>query len=149
MPSWPAPSPPSNATTPAAASRMTVIHCDQKNWSGLPPGYLTYDLHHCAHARNVSICTLILLYRCRGLGVALLCAISADITTLGWTHLRGTALSGRASRLYARVGVCFGTNEYNLSGKALRQLAGPPPWRAQSPKRNPPRPTIPGMNYQP
>ncbi|ASC70992.1 hypothetical protein XM38_019410 [Halomicronema hongdechloris C2206] len=62
-------------------------------------------------------------YRCQGLGAALICAIAAEITGLGWAYMRGQALSGPAARLYGRVGVRFGTNEYNVSGQALRQLA--------------------------
>jgi len=60
---------------------------------------------------------------CRGLGVALICAIAHEITCLGWEFMRGSALSGRTARLYERFAVRFGTNEYNVSGKALRQLA--------------------------
>lgn len=55
--------------------------------------------------------------------MALICAIAHEITGLGWEFMRGSALSGRAACLYERFAVRFGTNEYNVSGKALRQLA--------------------------
>ncbi len=55
--------------------------------------------------------------------MALICAIAHEITGLGWEFMRGSALSGRAARLYERFAVRFGTNEYNVSGKALRRLA--------------------------
>ena len=60
--------------------------------------------------------------------------------------MRGQALSGRSSRLYARVGVCFGTNEYNISGKALRQLAN---LAGKSPREILQGLPTQEMNYQP
>ena len=82
-----------------------------------------YDLHHCVHGAFVTDLYIDSAYRCRGLAAMLICAIAAEITRQGWSFMRGQALSGRATRLYERVGVRFGTNEYNVSGKALRQLA--------------------------
>ena len=101
-----------------------------------------YDLHHCAHgAECIDIVTLILLTA--GGVWEWLCCVRSRLTSQPWggPTYEEQPLSGRASRLYARVGVCFGTNEYNLSGKGLRQLAG---LAGKAPRENPPRPTIPG-----
>jgi len=83
----------------------------------------SYDLHHCVHGALLLDMYIAPAYRCQGLGAALICAIAAEITRLGWTYMRGQALSGPAARLYGRVGIRFGANEYNVSGQALRQLA--------------------------
>lgn len=82
-----------------------------------------YDLHHCTHGAVFLDLYIDKAYRCQGLGAALICAVAEEIVHLGWTFMRGQAISGRASRMYERVGVRFGANEYNVSGKALRQLA--------------------------
>lgn len=103
--------------------RMTVIHSDEK-LAGFAAWLPSYDLHHCAHGTVCIDMYVDPAYRCRGLGVALSCAIAAEITNLGWGYMRGTALQGSAARLYERFSVRFGTNEYNVSGKALKQLAG-------------------------
>jgi GNAT superfamily N-acetyltransferase len=102
--------------------RMNVIHSDDQI-VGFAAWTANYDLHHCVHGALFIDFYIAPAYRCRGLGAALICAIAKEITALGWSYMRGQALSGRASRLYARVGVRFGANEYNVSGKALRQLA--------------------------
>lgn len=102
--------------------RMTVIHSDKK-LVGFAAWQPCYDLHHCVHGAVFIDLYVDPAYRCRGLGMALICAIAAEITRLGWEFMRGSALSGRAARLYERFAVRFGTNEYNVSGKALRQLA--------------------------
>lgn len=102
--------------------RMNVIRCDEK-LVGFAAWTPTYDLHHCAHGALFIDLYVDPTYRCRGLGMALICAIAAEITGLGWDFMRGQALSGRAARLYERFAICFASNEYNVSGQALRQLA--------------------------
>jgi GNAT superfamily N-acetyltransferase len=145
MPAWPCSLATFKRDYTSGCFRMTVIHCDKK-LVGFAAWLPHYDLHHCSHGAECIDMYVDPAYRCRGLGVALLCAIAAEITNLGWTYIRGQALSGRASRLYARVGVCFGTNEYNLSGKALRQLAG---LAGKSPKEILRGLPTQEMNYQP
>ncbi|MBD2089448.1 GNAT family N-acetyltransferase [Microcoleus sp. FACHB-1515] len=106
--------------------RMTVIYSVDRNCDrlvGFAAWMPSYDLHHCVHGASFIDFYVAPAYRGRGLAAALLCEIAAEITRLGWDFMRGSAMTGRASRLYARVGVCFGSNEYNVSGKALRQLA--------------------------
>ena len=124
--------------------RMTVIHVNE-NLVGFAAWIPSYDLHHCVHGALFIDLYIDPAYRCRGLGVALICAIAHEITRLGWEFMRGSALSGRAARLYKRSAVRFGTNEYNVSGKALRQLAS----LAGKPAREIVRglPTV-AMNYE-
>ena len=102
--------------------RMNVVYSNEQ-LVGFAAWTANYDLHHCTHGAVFLDFYVDSTYRCQGLGAALICAIADEITHLGWTFMRGQAISGRASRLYERVGICFGTNEYNVSGKALRQLA--------------------------
>ncbi|MEO1210027.1 MAG: GNAT family N-acetyltransferase [Cyanobacteria bacterium J06638_20] len=82
-----------------------------------------YDLHHCARGATVMDLYVDPPFRCRGLGVALIAGIAAEILKQGKGFLRGEAIPGSAARLYERVAVRFGSNTYNLSGKALSQLA--------------------------
>jgi GNAT superfamily N-acetyltransferase len=99
---------------------MTVIHTNEK-LVGFAAWTPSYDLHHCVHGALFIDLYVDPAYRCRGLGM--ICAIANEITCLGWEFMRGQALSGRAAQLYERFAVKFGTNEYNVSGKALQQLA--------------------------
>ena len=122
MPSWPCSIATFKRDYTSGCFRMTVIHSHGK-LVGFAAWQPCYDLHHCVHGAQFIDLYVDPAYRCRGLGMALICAIAAEITRLGWAFMRGTALSGRAARLYERFAVRFGTNEYNVSGKALRQLA--------------------------
>jgi GNAT superfamily N-acetyltransferase len=102
--------------------RMTVVYTDDR-LVGFAAWIPSYDLHHCVHGVVFLDFYVDPAHRCRGLAAALVCDIAAEAVRYGWAYLRGSAISDRASRLYDRVGICFGTNEYNVSGKALRQLA--------------------------
>jgi GNAT superfamily N-acetyltransferase len=123
MPSWPCSIATFKRDYTSGCFRMTIIHSNEK-LVGFAAWQPCYDLHHCVHGAQFIDLYVAPAYRCRGLGMALICAIAAEITRLGWEFMRGSALSGRAARLYERFAVRFGTNEYNVSGKALRQLAG-------------------------
>lgn len=101
---------------------MHVVYSDEQ-LVGFAAWTANYDLHHCTHGAVFIDFYIDSAYRCQGLGAALICAIADEIVHRGWTYMRGQAISGRASRLYERVGIRFGANEYNVSGKALRQLA--------------------------
>ena len=122
MPSWPCSIETFKRDYASGCFRMTVVHSDEK-LVGFAAWLPNYDLHHCVHGAALIDLYVDPAYRCRGLGVALICAIAAEITRLGWEFLRGQALSGQAARLYERCAVRFGTDEYNVSGKALQQLA--------------------------
>lgn len=122
MPAWSCPIETLKRDYMSGCFRLTVIY-----WGAQLVGFAawtpSYDLHHCVHGAVFLDFYVDPAYRCRGLGAALICDVAAEAVRYGWEFLRGSALSGRAARLYARVGICFGTNEYNVSGKALRQLA--------------------------
>lgn len=122
MPSWPCSIATFKRDYASSCFRMTVIHSDEK-LVGFAAWQPSYDLHHCVHGALFIDLYIDLAHRCRGLGMALIRAITAEITRLGWEFMRGSALSGQAVRLYERFAVRFGNNEYNVSGKALRQLA--------------------------
>lgn len=124
---------------------MTVVYVES-NLVGFAAWESTYDLHHCTHGAMVIDMYVDPAHRGRGLGPALVCAIAAQILPIGYTFLRGTGLSGRASRLYERCAVRFGTSEYNVSGQALRRLAS---LAGKSPREMlAGMPTV-EMNYQP
>jgi len=122
MSSWPCAIAPFKQDYADGHFRMSVICCDGK-LVGFAAWLPTYDLHHCVRGAVFLDLYIDPAYRCRGLGAALICAIAAEVTALGWAFMRGHALSGRAARLYERFGVRFGANEFNVSGKALQQLA--------------------------
>lgn len=144
MPSWPCSLATFKRDYASGCFRMTVIHSDEK-----PVGFAawlpSYDLHHCVHGAVFIDMYVDPTYRGGGLAVALLCAIAAEISNLGWSYMRGTALQGSAARLYERFAVRFGTNEYNVSGKALRQLAS---LAGKSPREMLRGLPTPDMNYQ-
>lgn len=122
MPAWPCSLATFSRDYVSGCFRMTVIRTNEK-LVGFAAWLPSYDLHHCVHGAALIDLYVDPAYRCRGLGPALICAIAAEITGLGWEFMRGQALSGRAARLYERCAVRFGTNEYNVSGKALQRLA--------------------------
>jgi GNAT superfamily N-acetyltransferase len=122
MPRWPCSVETLKRDYTSGCFRMNVVYSDEQ-LVGFAAWTSSYDLHHCVHGAVFLDFYVEPAYRCRGLGAALLCGIAQEITRLGYTFMRGSALSGRASRLYKRVGVQFGANEYNVSGRALRQLA--------------------------
>ena len=129
MPVWPCAIATFKRDYSSGCFRMMVIRSNNQ-LAGFAAWTPSYDLHHCVLGAVFIDFYVDPAYRCRGLGAALICAIAAEITNLGWEYMRGTALTGRAARLYERVGIRFGTNEYNVSGAALRQLAnlaGKPP----------------------
>ncbi|MGJ3245836.1 MAG: N-acetyltransferase family protein [Elainellaceae cyanobacterium] len=102
--------------------QMKVVYSDGQ-LVGFAAWTPSYDLHHCVRGAMFIDLYIDPAYRCRGLAVMLICAIAAEITPMGWSYMRGQALSGQASRLYDKVAVRFGANEYNISGQALRELA--------------------------
>jgi len=116
MPSWPCSIATFKRDYTSGCFRMTVIRSKRK-LVGFAAWQPCYDLHHCVHGAQFIDLYVDPAYRCRGLGMALICAIAAEITRLGWEFMRGSALSGEATRLYERFAVRFGTNEYNVSGK--------------------------------
>lgn len=122
MPQWPCSIETLKRDYTSGCFRLNVVYTHEQ-LVGFAAWIPNYDLHHCTHGAVFIDFYVVPAYRCQGLGAALLCAIAFEITSLGYTFMRGSALSQRASRLYERVGVRFGANEYNVSGKALRQLA--------------------------
>ncbi len=63
-------------------------------------------------------------YRSRGVAVLLATELAAEIQKSGGTHLKGGAVeSPVVHRLYKRIAMRLGENEYYVSGRAFRHLA--------------------------
>jgi len=84
----------------------------------------SYDLHWCMKGGVIVDLYVCPQYRSRGVAVLLATELAAEIQKHGGTHLKGGAVESPAvHRLYRRIAMRLGENEYYVSGRAFRHLA--------------------------
>jgi len=84
----------------------------------------SYDLHWCMKGAFIVDLYVCPQYRGRGAAVLLATELAAEIQKQGGTHLKGGAVETPAvHRLYRRIAMGLGENEYYVSGRAFRHLA--------------------------
>ena len=84
----------------------------------------SYDLHWCMKGGVIVDLYVCPEYRSRGAAVLLATELAAEIQKHGGTHLKGGAVESPAvHRLYSRIAMRLGENEYYVSGRAFRHLA--------------------------
>lgn len=83
-----------------------------------------YDLHHCVRGIRVIDLYVVREWRGRSIGALLLTHVAAHAVASDFAYIRGEAIDDDASRhLFDRVAIRSG-DSFNVSGKALRLLAG-------------------------
>lgn len=92
---------------------------------GLVAWRKAYDLHHCTSGGEVMDMFVVPMFRGRGLGASLVCAVAAEVVQAGGRFLKGQAVEDLSvRRLYARVAINFAAVDCTLAGRALRTMAG-------------------------
>jgi GNAT superfamily N-acetyltransferase len=85
----------------------------------------TYDLHWCLRGGDVIDMFVSRPYRSRGLAMLLLSNTAREILDDKGAFLKGGAVDNRVvHRLYQRIAMRVSGNDYYLSGRAFRHLAG-------------------------
>ena len=85
---------------------------------------LSYDLHWCMKGGAIIDLYVAPPYRSRGVAVSLAVTLASEIQKRGGTHLKGGAVENPiVHKLYRRIAMSLGGNEYHVSGRAFRHLA--------------------------
>ena len=84
----------------------------------------SYDLHWCMKGGVIVDLFVCPKHRSRGVAVLLAAHLADEIQKRGGTHLKGGAVENAVvHRLYRRIAMRLGENEYYVSGRAFRHLA--------------------------
>jgi GNAT superfamily N-acetyltransferase len=102
---------------------MVVAETAEDGLIGFAAWLLSYDLHHCIRGEVIDM-FVHSKHRSRGIAIALLAAVAAEVQRRGGKYLKGQAVERTiAQRLYERMAICFPGADYMIGGRAFRRLA--------------------------
>jgi len=109
----------------SAAPLQQVLLAEQSGHSvGFVAWNPVYDMHWAVAGAQVADLYVAPPYRGRGIALALLAQLAADVRAEGGAFLRGGAYDRQSTRkFYGRIAVIAPSGETHLSGRAFRHLA--------------------------